>query len=77
MSILFNAKSAYKHIMCGCNMGKWAKNRVDFVVSVSFIAGAGSSYGCVPKPILAKLGNPKSIRYTIQGDQILVSNADL
>ena len=54
----------------------WAKGATEFVVSVSFIAGAGSSYGCVPKPVLAKLGCPKKIKYTIQNDQILVSNAD-
>ena len=42
-------------------MGIWAKNKTEFVVSVSFIVGAGSSYGCVPKPILTKLGNPKKI----------------
>ena len=69
-------KCVYKHIKCDYNMGIWAKNKTEFVVSVSFIAGAGSSYGCVPKPILTKLGNPKKIRYTIQNDQVLVSNAD-
>ena len=58
-------------------MGIWAKSAIEFVVSVSFITGAGSSYGCVPKPVLAKLGNPKRIRYTIQSDRVLVSNADL
>ena len=57
-------------------MGIWAKGATEFVVSVSFIAGAGSSYGCVPKPVLAKLGCPKKIKYTIQNDQVLVSNAD-
>ena len=57
-------------------MGLWAKGKTEFVVSVSFITGAGSSYGCVPKPILAKLGNPKKIRYTIQDDRVFVSNAD-
>ena len=54
-------------------MGLWAKNKTEFVVSVSFITGAGSSYGCVPKPML---DNPKRIRYTIQDDRVLVSNAD-
>ena len=57
-------------------MGIWARDATEFVVSVSFISGAGSSYGCVPKPVLAKLGNPKRIRYTIQNDRVLVSNAD-
>lgn len=54
----------------------WAKNATKFVVSVSFIPGAGSSYGCVPKPVLEKLGNPKAIRYEIKGDRVTVSNAD-
>ena len=57
-------------------MGIWARDATEFVVSVSFVAGAGSSYGCVPKPVLAKLGRPKRIRYTIQNDLVLVSNAD-
>ena len=57
-------------------MGIWARDATEFVVSVSFTAGAGSSYGCAPKPVLAKLGSPKKIRYAIQNDQILVSNAD-
>ena len=57
-------------------MGIWAKDATEFVVSVSFIAGAGSSYGCVPKPVLAKMGCPKKIRYNIQNGQVLVSNAD-
>ena len=41
------------------------------------ITGAECSYGCVSKPVLARLGNPKRIRYTIQNDRVLVSNADL
>ena len=57
-------------------MGIWARDATEFVVSVSFTAGAGSSYDCAPKPVLAKLGSPKKIRYTKQNDQILVSNAD-
>ena len=46
-------------------MGGLARDATEFVVPVSFIAGAGSSYGCVLKPVLAKLGSPKRIRYTI------------
>lgn len=56
-------------------MGLWAKDATEFVVAVSFIAGAGSSYSCIPKPILTKLGNPKSIKYEIRGDKVTVSNA--
>ena len=57
-------------------MTSWSKDATEFVVSVSFIVWAGSSYDCVPKPILAELGNPKAIKYEIQGDQVIVSNAD-
>ena len=57
-------------------MGLWAKNATEVVVSVSFITGAGSNYGCIPKPVLAKLGNPKRIRYTIHDDRVMISNAD-
>ena len=57
-------------------MTTWSKDATEFVVAVSFLPAAGSSYGCVPKPILAKLGNPKSIKYEIRGDMIVVSNAD-
>ena len=67
----------YKRIKRDYDIGVWARDATGFVVSVSFVTGAGSSYGCVPKPVLAKLGNPKRIRYAIQNDRVLVSNADL
>ena len=51
-------------------MGCWAEDATE---SVTFVRGAGSSYGCVPKPVLAKLGNPKALRYVIDGDQVTVS----
>ena len=57
-------------------MGTWSKDATKFVVSVSYIPRAGSSYGCIPKPILAKLGDPKSIRYEIHGSKVTVSNAN-
>lgn len=57
-------------------MGGWAKDATEFVVSVSFIKGAGSSYSCIPKPVLAKLGNPKAIRYTIQDNEVTVSGTE-
>ena len=43
-----------------------AKDATKFIVSVSFVAEVGSSYGCTPKPILAELGNPKKVEYTIK-----------
>ena len=57
-------------------MGCWGKDKTEFVVSVSFVKGAGSSYGCIPKPVLAKLGNPKAVRYAIHGNQVIVSGAE-
>ena len=62
--------------MSHTGMVSWAKDATEFVVSVSFIAGAGSSYGCIPKPVLAELGNPKKVKYAIKDGQVLVSNAD-
>ena len=55
----------------------WAKDATEFVVSVSFIARAGSGYGCIPKPIQSELGNPTKVKYAIKNGQVLVSNADL
>ena len=54
-------------------MGRWPKDTTEFVVAVTFYPHAGSSYANVPKPLLEMLGNPKTIRYTVQKDQILVS----
>ena len=54
-------------------MTRWAKDATYFVVAVTFYPHANSSYGNIPKPILERLGNPKTIRYTIQKDQIVVS----
>ena len=48
-------KLPYKHTKCKHAMGCWAEDATEFVVSVTFVRGAGSSYGCVPKPVLAKL----------------------
>ena len=67
------ANLTYIHIEARYSMGCWAEGATEFVVSVSFVKGAGSSYGCVPKPVLAKLGNPDALRYVIDGDQVTVS----
>ena len=58
-------------------MISWAKDATEFVVSVSPIARAGSSYGSMPNHILAKLDNPMKVKYTMKDGQVLVSNADL
>ena len=54
-------------------MGHWPKDATEFVVAVTYYPHAGSSYANIPKPLLKMLGNPKTIRYTIQNDQILLS----
>ena len=41
-----------------CRIGGRSKGATEFVVAVSFIRGRGAG-GCVRKPILARLGNPK------------------
>ena len=56
-------------------IGGGSKGAAEYVAGVSF-TGGGGSHGCAPKPILARLGDPKRIRYAIKDDQILVSNAD-
>ena len=59
-----------------CELRIWAKDVIEFVVPLSFVTEAEGSYDCVPKLILAKLGNPKRIRCTIQNDRVLVCNVD-
>ena len=66
------AKLLYRHTRRKHIMGRWAEDATEFVVSVTFVKGAGSSYGCIPKPVLAKLGHPKALRYVIDGDRITV-----
>lgn len=46
-------------------MVSWAKDATEFIVSVSFMAGAGSSYGCISKYVLFKLSNSK-IKYSVK-----------
>ena len=54
-------------------MGHWPKDATEFVVAVTYYPHAGSSYANIPKPLLKMLGNPKTIRYTIHNDQILLT----
>ena len=54
-------------------MRRWPKDATEFVVAVTYYPHAGSSYANIPKPLLARLGNPKTIRYTVQNEQIVVS----
>ena len=36
----------------------------------------GTSYSYIPKPILARLGNPEGLRSVIRGNEILVTRPD-
>ena len=72
----YNAKCAYKRVMQTISHEKLVQRRNRVRGGRVLHKGAGSSYGCVPKPILERLGNPKKIRYAIKDDQILISNAD-
>ena len=71
--ILAHFHLLYKRTKRRHTMGCWAGVATEFVVSVTFVRGAGSSHGCVPKQVLAKLGSPKALRYVIDGDQVTVS----
>lgn len=52
-------------------MTKWNKEETEFEVSVTYSDNKGSKVN-MPKPILTKLGNPKKIRFVIEGMKILV-----
>ena len=47
-----------------------------FNVSIIYNVKRDTSYSYIPKPILAKLGNPKGLQFVIQGDKILVTRPD-
>ena len=57
-------------------MTKWAANAKEFRVSITHNVQRGTSYSYIPKPILAKLGNPKRLKFFIQDDNILVTGSD-
>lgn len=54
-------------------MGHWPKDATEFVVAVAYYPHAGNSYANMPTPLLARLCNPKTIRHTVQKDQILTN----
>ena len=54
-------------------MTSWAADAKEFQVSITHNRQRGTSYSYIPKPILAKLGNPEGLRFVIQGDKILVT----
>ena len=54
-------------------MPKWKTDATEFVVSVNHGARHGSSSSYIPKPLLARLGNPNKLKFVIQGDKIVMS----
>ena len=54
-------------------MTSWAADAKEFQVSITHNRQRGTSYSYIPKPILAKLGNPEGLRFVIKGDKILVT----
>ena len=57
-------------------MTKWATNATEFRVSITHNVQRGTSYSYIPKPILARLGNPKRLKFFIQDDKIHVTGSD-
>ena len=57
-------------------MTKWAADAKEFRVSITHNVQRGTGYSYIPKPILAKLGNPKGLKFVIRGDEILVTSPD-
>ena len=57
-------------------MPKWAANATEFKVSITHNVKRGTSYSYIPKPILAKLGNPEGLKFVIEGDKILLMRPD-
>ena len=57
-------------------MTKWAADATEFRVSIIHNVRRGTSYSYIPKPILAKLGNPEGLLFVIRGNEILVTRPD-
>lgn len=57
-------------------MTKWSPKATDSTVAVTTNAQAGTRYSNIPKPVLAKLGNPDRITFSIRGDAVVVGSAD-
>ena len=57
-------------------MTKWAADAKEFRVSITHNVKRLTSYIYVPKPILTKLGNPKRLKFVIEGGKILVTGSD-
>ena len=57
-------------------MPRWPANAKKFKVSIIHNVQRDTSYSYIPKPILAKLGNPKGLQFVIRGDKIIVTRPD-
>ena len=54
-------------------MAKWPPKAADFTVTVMTNAQASTRYNNIPEPVLAKLGNPNHITFSIRGTRSLLS----
>ena len=57
-------------------MPKWPIEAKEFEVSVMRNVQRDTSYSYIPKPILAKLGDPKRLLFVIRGDKIIVTRRE-
>ena len=57
-------------------MTGWPKGATEFVVSITHNRQRGTSYSYIPKPVLARLGNPPGLKFVFSGDDILVRRPD-
>ena len=54
----------------------WPKDAKEFTVSITRNRQRDTSYSYIPKPILAKLGNPSRLKFIIRGEDIVVCKPD-
>ena len=57
-------------------MTKGVANAKEFRVSITHNVQRGTRYSYIPKPIIAKIGNPKRLKFFIQDDNMLVTGSD-
>ena len=57
-------------------MTKGVANAKEFRVSITHNVQRGTIYSYILKPIFAKLGNPKRLKFFIHDDNILVTGSD-
>ena len=54
----------------------WPKDAKEFTVSITHNRQRDTSYSYIPKPILARLGNPAGLKFVIRGGDIVVCRPD-